>query len=60
MWIYQYKKFDGSGFLPFGPYHTREEAADAMKNHAERFGETVLGPQKIEQDDIPFLFLHLV
>ncbi len=55
MWIYEYKKFDGSGFLPFGPYHSQEEAADAMRHHAEHFGEMVQGPTKIEPGDIPVL-----
>jgi len=59
MWIYEYKKFDGSDFLPFGPYRSREEAADAMKDHAERFGEMVQGPKKIEKSDIPFLLFRL-
>ena len=53
MWIYEYEKFDGSGFLPFGPYRTREEAADAMKHYAERFGAMVQGPKMIEQGEIP-------
>ena len=55
MWIYEYKKFDGSGFLPFGPYHSQEEAADAMKYYAEHFGELVQGPKKIDPCDIPVL-----
>jgi hypothetical protein len=60
MWIYEYRKFDGSGFLPFGPYDSQQEAADAMRNLAERFGETVKGPIEIEQSDVPFLFFHLI
>ena len=56
MWIYEYKRFDGSGFLPFGPYHSQEEAADAMNHYAERFGAMVQGPKKVEQPDIPVLF----
>ncbi len=55
MWIYEYKNFDGSGFLPFGPYHSPEEAADAMQHHAEHFGALVQGPRKIEAGDFPVL-----
>ncbi len=48
MWIYEYGKFDCSGFLPVGPYHSREEAARAMKEYADRFGAIVQGPREIE------------
>ena len=60
MWIYEYKKFDGSGFLPFGPYHSQEEAADAMKHYADRFGEMVQGPKRIDPCDIPVLLSYSI
>jgi hypothetical protein len=49
MWIYEYRRFDRSEFLPFGPYHSREEAVEAMKDYADRFGAVVQGPRKIER-----------
>ncbi len=47
MWIYEYGKFDCSGFRPVGPYHSREEAAKAMKEYADRFGVIVQGPREV-------------
>jgi predicted NUDIX family NTP pyrophosphohydrolase len=58
MWIYEYEKLDGSAFLPPGRYHTQEDAADAMKDYAERFGEMVQGPKEIEPCDIPAQLCH--
>ena len=48
MWIYEYSKYDRSGFLPVGPYQSREEAEGAMKDYHHRFGAVVRGPMKIE------------
>ncbi len=53
MWVYEYRKFDRSGFLPVGPYNSREEAARAMKDYAERFGAIVQGPKEIDTFDLP-------
>ena len=47
MWIYEYRKFDLPDFLPVGPYDSREEAAEAMRDYAEQFGVIVQGPKEI-------------
>ncbi len=52
MWIYEYCNFDHSGFLPVGPYETREEAAKAMRDYANRFGAIVQGPKEIDAMDL--------
>lgn len=52
MWIYEYKKFDRSGFLPVGPYKSREEATAAMIDYSNRFGAVVRGPREIEPLEI--------
>ena len=57
MWIYEYRKFDRSGFLPVGPYNSREEAAKAMIDYADRFGAIVRGPKEIDFLEIPVLSL---
>ena len=49
MWIYEYRKFDRPDFLPVGPFKSREEAAQAMRDYAERFGEIVQGPKEIDR-----------
>ncbi|NLT67406.1 MAG: hypothetical protein GXX84_12455 [Acidobacteria bacterium] len=53
MWIYEYSRFDQSGFLPEGPYDTLEEAYRAMRDHADRFGTRVKGPRQVEDIELP-------
>ncbi len=55
MWIYEYSKFDRSGFLPVGPYKSREEAEHAMKDYQHRFGAVVRGPIQTDRFESPAL-----
>ncbi len=56
MWIYEYRNFERSGFLPVGPYESREKAAEAMKDYADRFGAIVQGPREIEKLETSAMF----
>ena len=58
MWIYEYRSFDRSGFLPVGPYESREDAAKAMEDYAYRFGAIVQGPREIERMESPAIFFR--
>jgi hypothetical protein len=55
MWIYEYCRFDRSGFLPAGPYKSSEEAFKAMKQHADTFGTRVQGPREIDKLEVQLL-----
>ena len=61
MWIYEYSKFDHSGFLTVGPFDSEEEATRAMKDYAERFGANVHRPKEIDTIEllrVPLKFPH--
>jgi hypothetical protein len=60
MWIYEYRRFDGSGFLPVGPYDSPQAAADAMTGYAERFGATVQGPKRVDREDLSGILSYLL
>ena len=57
MWIYEYSNFDRSGFLPIGPFESREEAAREMKDYADRYGAIVRGPIHVDHLEFPPLRL---
>jgi len=50
MWIYEYSKFDRSGFLPVGPYKSREEGRQVRKprsQHKAEVREIIIGPDRM-------------